>query len=56
MIDPDDQRGIRGADRREAVLALCDCPAEVTGQITERLSLVGDWDLFAHGLDGAVQV
>jgi NAD(P)-dependent dehydrogenase (short-subunit alcohol dehydrogenase family) len=40
----------------EAVVALCDCPAEVTGQITESLSLIADWDLSVHGLNGAAQV
>ena len=40
----------------EAVVALCDCPADVTGQITESLSLIADWDLSVHGLNGAAQV
>jgi NAD(P)-dependent dehydrogenase (short-subunit alcohol dehydrogenase family) len=40
----------------EAVVALCDCPAEVTGQITESLRLIADWNLSVHGLDGAAQI
>src|SRR6516164_7388637 len=40
----------------EAVVALCDCPAEVTGQIAESLSLIADWGLSVHGLNGAAQV
>src|SRR5215469_13637609 len=40
----------------EAVVALCDCPAEVTGQIAESLSLIADWDLSVHGLNGAMRV
>ena len=37
----------------EAVLALCDCPAEVTGRITVSLDLIAEWGLTVHGLDGA---
>jgi citronellol/citronellal dehydrogenase len=40
----------------EAVVALCDCPAEVTGQVLESLSLIADWSLSVRGLDGLVQV
>ena len=40
----------------EAVEALCDCPAEVTGQITESLNLIADWGLSVHELNGALQV
>jgi len=40
----------------EAVVALCDCAAEVTGQIAESLSLIADWGLSVHGLNGAAQV
>jgi citronellol/citronellal dehydrogenase len=36
----------------EAVVALCDCPAEVTGQTTVSLDLIAAWDLTVHGLDG----
>jgi citronellol/citronellal dehydrogenase len=39
----------------EAVVALCDCPAEVTGRIAESLNLIADWGL-THALDGAARV
>jgi citronellol/citronellal dehydrogenase len=38
----------------EGVVALCDCPAEVTGQITVSLDLIRDWNLQVHRLDGTV--
>lgn len=37
----------------EAVLALCDCPADVTGRTTVSLDLIRDWDLTVHPLEGA---
>jgi NAD(P)-dependent dehydrogenase (short-subunit alcohol dehydrogenase family) len=40
----------------EAVVAVCDCPAEVSGQIAESLTLIADWGLSVRGLDGAAQV
>jgi citronellol/citronellal dehydrogenase len=36
----------------EAVVALCDCPAEVTGRVTVSLDLLADWALTVHELDG----
>ena len=36
----------------EAVLALCDCTADVTGQILVSLDLIAAWDLTVRGLDG----
>jgi len=36
----------------EAVVALCDCPEEVTGQALVSLDLLADWGLAVHGLDG----
>ncbi|BCQ07827.1 short chain dehydrogenase [Mycobacterium heckeshornense] len=36
----------------EAVVALCDCPETVTGQIHVSLDLIRDWGLRVHGLDG----
>lgn len=36
----------------EAVIALCDCPEDVTGRTTISLDLIRDWDLTVHGLDG----
>ena len=36
----------------EAVVALCDCPAEVTGRITVSLDLIEEWGLTVHELDG----
>jgi len=35
----------------EAVVALCDCPEDVTGRITVSLDLIADWGLTVHGLD-----
>jgi NAD(P)-dependent dehydrogenase (short-subunit alcohol dehydrogenase family) len=40
----------------EAVVALCDCQAEVTGQVLESLALISDWGLAVHGLDGLARV
>lgn len=37
----------------EGVVALCDCPADVTGRITVSLDLIAEWRLMVHGLDGA---
>ena len=39
-------------DMVEAVVALCDCPAEFTGQITVSQELLAEWGLSARGLDG----
>jgi NAD(P)-dependent dehydrogenase (short-subunit alcohol dehydrogenase family) len=39
----------------EAVVALCDCPAEVTGQTFVSLDLIADWGLVVHALDGTVR-
>lgn len=36
----------------EGAMALCDCPADVTGRVTVSLDLIADWDLTVHGLDG----
>jgi citronellol/citronellal dehydrogenase len=36
----------------EGVLALCDCGADVTGQITVSLDLIAQWGLTVHELDG----
>ncbi|MFE6508429.1 SDR family NAD(P)-dependent oxidoreductase [Nocardioides sp. NPDC057767] len=36
----------------EGVLALCHCPADVTGRITVSRDLIHDLDLTVHGLDG----
>ena len=40
----------------EAVVALCDCPDEVTGQVAVSLDLIAEWGLTVHGLDGSVRV
>jgi citronellol/citronellal dehydrogenase len=40
----------------EAVVALCDCPADVTGQVLESLDLIANWKLLVHGLDGLARV
>jgi len=36
----------------EAVVALCACPAEVTGRIAVSLDLIAEWGLVVHNLDG----
>lgn len=36
----------------EAVVALCDCAEDVTGQVTVSLDLLDDWGLTVHALDG----
>jgi citronellol/citronellal dehydrogenase len=40
----------------EAVVALCDCPADVTGRVLESLDLIANWGLSVHGLDGLARV
>ena len=37
----------------EGVVALCDCPEDVTGQVTVSLDLIADWGLTVHALDGS---
>jgi hypothetical protein len=37
----------------EGVVALCDCPPDVTGRITVSLDLIRDWNLAVHNLDGS---
>ncbi|HEU0170710.1 MAG TPA: SDR family NAD(P)-dependent oxidoreductase [Acidimicrobiales bacterium] len=36
----------------EAVVALCACPADMTGRRTVSLDLIAEWGLAVHGLDG----
>jgi citronellol/citronellal dehydrogenase len=36
----------------EGVVALCDCPADVTGRTEVSLDLIADWGLDVHELDG----
>jgi NAD(P)-dependent dehydrogenase (short-subunit alcohol dehydrogenase family) len=36
----------------EGVVALCDCGADVTGQVMVSLDLIAEWGLTVHGLDG----
>jgi citronellol/citronellal dehydrogenase len=36
----------------EAAVALCDCPADVTGKALVSLDLIADWGLTVHSLDG----
>ena len=38
----------------EAIVALCDCPVEVTGGAFVSLDLLAAWGLDVHGLDGRV--
>jgi NAD(P)-dependent dehydrogenase (short-subunit alcohol dehydrogenase family) len=37
----------------EAVVALCDCPPDVTGQVHVSLDLIAAWNLPVHNLDGS---
>lgn len=37
----------------EAVVALCDCPAYITGKVFASLDLIAHWKLAVRGLDGA---
>jgi NAD(P)-dependent dehydrogenase (short-subunit alcohol dehydrogenase family) len=39
----------------EAVVALCDCPPDVTGQVLVSLDLIARWGLTVHELDGSVR-
>jgi citronellol/citronellal dehydrogenase len=36
----------------EAVVALCACPADMTGRRMVSLDLIAEWGLAVHGLDG----
>jgi citronellol/citronellal dehydrogenase len=36
----------------EAVVSLCDCPTDVTGQVLGSLELLADWGVTVHSLDG----
>jgi NAD(P)-dependent dehydrogenase (short-subunit alcohol dehydrogenase family) len=36
----------------ESVVALCSCPADVTGRIAVSLDLIAEWHLAVHNLDG----
>lgn len=38
----------------EAVVALCDCPAEITGRSYVSLELLAEWDLDVRNLDGTL--
>jgi NAD(P)-dependent dehydrogenase (short-subunit alcohol dehydrogenase family) len=49
-LPPDKVESLEGMV--EAVVALCDCPADVTGQVLVSLDLIADWDLTIHALDG----
>jgi citronellol/citronellal dehydrogenase len=40
----------------EAVVALCDCPADITGRVFSSLDLINEWGLSVRGLDGLARV
>jgi len=40
----------------EAVTALCDCPADITGRVFSSLDLIDGWGLSVRGLDGLARV
>jgi NAD(P)-dependent dehydrogenase (short-subunit alcohol dehydrogenase family) len=39
----------------EAIVALCTCPEEVTGQAHVSLDLIAEWGLTVHALDGSAR-
>jgi citronellol/citronellal dehydrogenase len=40
----------------EAVVALCDCRADITGRVFSSLDLIDEWGLSVLGLDGLARV
>jgi len=40
----------------EAVTALCDCPADITGRVFSSLDLIDKWGLSVRGLDGLARI
>jgi citronellol/citronellal dehydrogenase len=40
----------------EAIVALCDCSADITGRIFSSLDLIDEWGLSVRGLDGLTRV
>lgn len=52
-LDPDQIES--RAEMVEAVVALCACPAEVTGQTFVSLDLLATWGVAVHNLDGTPQ-
>ena len=40
----------------EAVVALCDCPSDITGRVFSSLDLIDEWGLSVRGLDGLARV
>jgi citronellol/citronellal dehydrogenase len=38
------------------VVALCDCPADITGRVFSSLDLIDEWGLNVRGLDGVARV
>jgi NAD(P)-dependent dehydrogenase (short-subunit alcohol dehydrogenase family) len=40
----------------EAVVALRDCPADITGRVFSSLDLIDEWGLNVRGLDGVARV
>src|SRR5205823_4093659 len=39
----------------EGVVALCDCPEDVTGRVTVSLDLIAEWKLAVRNLDGSLR-
>ena len=39
----------------EGTIALCDCPADITGQITVSLDNIERWNLDVRNLDGSAR-
>jgi citronellol/citronellal dehydrogenase len=48
------QRSLRR--RMATVVALCDCPADITGRVFSSLDLIDEWGLNVRGLDGVARV
>jgi citronellol/citronellal dehydrogenase len=40
----------------EAAVALCACPADITGRVFSSLDLIDEWGLSVRGLDGLARV
>jgi citronellol/citronellal dehydrogenase len=40
----------------EAVVALCDCPADITGRVFSSLDLIDEWGLNVHELNGLERI
>lgn len=42
--------------RMATVVAMCDCPTDITGRVFSSLDLIDEWGLNVRGLDGVARV